>query len=102
MQPSVAPARSQGRREKGLRGGGGGAFEPPYPRGRAEGVRDRGPRDTAVTKWQSEDQSWLRNQAAKRPKRKIFPHEICGQRVVAIILRFVCWGPPPPPARAPP
>ena len=32
--------------------------------------RQRGSRDRALIKWQSEDQFWLRNWAAKQPKRK--------------------------------
>ena len=34
------------------------------------GVWERGYRDRALTKWQSEDQSGLRNRAAKRPDQK--------------------------------
>ena len=34
------------------------------------GVKERGSRDRALIKWQSEDQSWLGNGAAKRPERK--------------------------------
>ena len=30
------------------------------------------PHDRALIKWQSEDQSWLRNHAAKRPEQKTF------------------------------
>ena len=60
-RPSAMCSRTLGRREKGM--GGGGSFEPPYPAG-------GGPHDGALITWQSEDQSWVRNRAAKRRQRK--------------------------------
>ena len=52
---------------KGLRGGGGGgAFEPPYP-GRCW---ESGSRDRTLIKWQSEDQCWLRNRLQSGPNEK--------------------------------
>ena len=54
------------------------------------GGRERGSRDRALLKWQSEDQSWLRNRAAKRPKRKkfeaSFSPEIYNDQRVAVII----------------
>ena len=49
-----------------------------------------GSRDRALVKWQSEDQSRLRNQAGLGPdgKKHVPQNDQC---VVAMILRYMCW-----------
>ena len=51
--------------------GGGRSFELPYPQG-GGGSRERGSRDRTFIKWQCEDQSWLRNRAARRLNEDFF------------------------------
>ena len=55
--------------EKVWGAGRGGGRSSPLPSGGGGGGRERGTRDRALVQWQSEDQSGLRNRAAKWPER---------------------------------
>ena len=87
--PIAASTPYPARWEKGLRaragGGGGGSFESLYPK--AGWSQGKGPPHRAHVKWQSEDQSWLRNWAAKRREPKKFKNQVSPSSVPPNVSR---------------